>query len=105
MAVVATLMQVMVTVGETEMDWTSLAYVLVILIMAISLLLMWAWPRHPDGTFMSVEEVEEFMDKFPRPPMGRAKGVVVMVFATLGMIAIALTSSRRGRHHHDDHDD
>jgi hypothetical protein len=82
------------------MSWTALIYVLVIFVIFIVTLLVWAWPRNRDGSFMSVEEADEFLKRFPPAPTGRVKRWVILVFATLGMIGVALTH----HHHDDDHD-
>lgn len=71
------------------MDWTALVYVLVILVIIISLLVMRVWPRHSDGSPMSFEEVEELMEKFPRPPSDPT--LIMMIFTTLILIGVALT--------------
>jgi hypothetical protein len=86
------------------MSWQSLALVTVMFMIAVSMLFIWVWPRNQDGTFMSLDEVEKLMKKFPQTDSGRTKSIIVGVFATLGMIGVALT--RRGRdHRNDDFDD
>jgi hypothetical protein len=87
-------------IEAAAMSWTALVYCLVIIAAVVSLLLLWAWPRHPDGNFMSVEEAEELMSRFPRVPTGHAQRIVLAFFVAVGMIGVALT-----HHHDDDHDD
>lgn len=80
------------------MDWEALALIVVIAFIVLLLLFVWAWPRNPNGSFMSLDEVEEILNRFPRPPSDRAKQLVIGFFATLGLIGVALTRTKR----HDD---
>ncbi len=72
------------------MSWTALAIVTVLLLLTVVALIYQFWPRTEDGDFMSPEEVEEFLDKFPKP-QSRSKHLMVVIFATIAMIAVALT--------------
>lgn len=84
------------------MSWTSFVYVMVILVMAMTLIVAHVWPKNQDGSWMNIEEVEELMSKFPRPPRSeRALKVLILLFAGLAMIGTALTSKKDGHGEED----
>ena len=87
-----------------HLTWTGLAYGVVFVLMAIGLLLMWAWPRTDEGKLMSVDEVQEFMDKFPKTPTtGRMKMHVLMIMIFIASLGLALVG--KNNHHSDFHHD
>jgi hypothetical protein len=81
------------------MNWTALGYVVVILVIILTLSFLWIWPRTPDGKLMDPDEVQEFLNRFPKAPTGWAMGIIIGLFALLAMIGEALTK------HTPEHDD
>ncbi len=89
------------------MNWTALLYVTVIAILAIALLVNWIWPRHANGKWWSVEEVDEFIEKFPKPrtTSGYVMQRIILVFAALASIGLMLTNDHKSSKSSSDFDD
>ena len=76
------------------MSWSSLIFVIMMGVFALALLLKKHWPRKDDGSPMSPEEMEEFMDKFPKSTTGPDEGsvkLVILIIVSIAMLAIAVT--------------
>lgn len=88
----------------TTMSWTAITFALILFLLTIALVIMKFWPRTDDGKLMDPEEVSKFLDKMPSPgPSRKAINGLMLVFATIALIAMALTKHpSKAIDHHDD---
>jgi len=74
------------------MSWYSLAFVVLLVIATLAIIIKWNWPRDNDGNLMSLDEVNEFLEKFPSGHNAKAMAMVLIgFFAVIATLAVAIT--------------
>lgn len=80
------------------MTFTALIYATVFVMLMLTLAIWRFWPRHEDGSPYSIEEVDEFLNRFPKPPRGNGSRAILALIGLIALIAVALSSKAGSSH-------